>query len=96
MAVSRFASIGDKDVNFSGYIYRAAQKDLIDFDVVISNGVKRLDHYAFDYYNDANDWWIIAAASGIGWWLQIPEGVVLYIPTDLSQIEDIRESLVNI
>lgn len=52
---------------------------------VIPEG-KRLDHIAFEYYNDARLWWIIAAASNIGWWLQVPPGTRIVIPTDLNQI----------
>ena len=36
---------------------------------------------------DGMNWWIIAAASGIGWWLQCPPGTLLAIPTSISQIE---------
>ena len=48
---------------------------------------QRLDRIAHDAYGDGRLWWIIAAASGIGWWLQAPPGTLIKIPTDLSQIE---------
>lgn len=47
---------------------------------------KRLDHVAHEYYGDARLWWVIATASGIGWWLQAPPGTRLVIPTDLGQV----------
>ena len=47
---------------------------------------ERLDTIAGVVYGDASLWWIIAAASGIGWGLQIPPGVVITIPSDLNQI----------
>ena len=93
MPVSRYKNIRGKEVNISGFLYRAVQNNEIEVEVVVSEKGKRLDHYAFEYYNDADNWWIIAAASGIGWWLQIPEGIVLIIPTNLSEIEALKESI---
>lgn len=48
---------------------------------------QRIDQIAFDTYGDSRLWWIIAAASNIGWWLQCPPGTELSIPNDLSQVE---------
>ena len=47
---------------------------------------QRLDIVAHDQYGDGRLWWIIAAASGIGWWLQVPPGTRIVVPTDLNQI----------
>ena len=47
---------------------------------------ERLDTIAGKVYGDASMWWIIAAASGIGWGLQVPPGIVITIPTDLNQV----------
>lgn len=52
-------------------------------------GSERLDTIAGREYNDAGLWWIIAAASGIGWALQVPPGTRIVIPTDLSQIAEL-------
>ena len=41
---------------------------------------------AGDAYNDSSLWWVIAAASGIGWGLQVPPGTVIRIPIDLAQV----------
>ena len=57
--------------------------------VTIKEG-QRLDKIAHDFYGDARLWWIIAAASGIGWWLQMPEDIVLYIPTNLDEISNLK------
>lgn len=42
---------------------------------------ERLDILAGKYYGDGRLWWIIAAASGIGWGLQMPPGTILKIPS---------------
>jgi hypothetical protein len=41
---------------------------------------ERLDILAGEYYNEGTYWWIIAAASGIGWGLQVPPGTLLKVP----------------
>lgn len=52
-------------------------------------GEERLDVIAGRVYGDSRSWWVIAAASGIGWALQVPPGTRLVIPLDLSQVADI-------
>ena len=54
--------------------------------IVLGRGV-RLDHLAFREYEDASLWWVIAAASGIGWGLQVPPGTYLTIPLEKSKLE---------
>ena len=48
---------------------------------------ERLDQIADEEYGDASLWWVIAAASEIGWGLQLPEGTVIRIPIDLALID---------
>ena len=48
---------------------------------------ERLDHIAGRVYGDSRLWWIIAAASKIGWGLQLPPGVVVVIPKNLAQVQ---------
>ena len=50
---------------------------------------ERLDQIAGKFYDDGRYWWVIAAASNIGWWLQVPTGTRLIVPLDLSEIEAI-------
>jgi len=50
---------------------------------------ERLDTLAGRTYGDARLWWLIAAASGIGWGLQVPPGTQLFIPTDLRQLSGV-------
>ena len=47
---------------------------------------ERLDVLSYLFYNDSSLWWIIAAASGIGWNLQVPPGTLLQIPTKLESV----------
>lgn len=41
---------------------------------------QRLDVLAGIYYGDSSMWWIIAAASNVGWGLQVPPGTLIKIP----------------
>lgn len=47
---------------------------------------ERLDSLAQLYLKSSEYWWIIAAASGIGWSLQIPPGTLLQIPINVDSI----------
>ena len=42
---------------------------------------ERLDILAGKYYGDGRLYWVIAAASGIGWALQCPPGTHIVIPS---------------
>ena len=45
----------------------------------------RLDTMAGDVYGDGRYWWVLAAASDIGWGMQIPPGTVINI-VDLNDL----------
>ena len=47
---------------------------------------ERLDQIAGVVYGDSTLWWMIAAASGIGWGLQVPPGTKLRIPLSPSEV----------
>lgn len=53
----------------------------------VATGADRLDSLAGAVYGDARYWWVLAAASGIGWGLQIPPGTVINVVSlsDVSQ-----------
>ena len=70
-------------------LYKAAQRGDISTDIYITRQGDRLDKLAGEYYNDGTLWWVIAAASGIGWWLQIPSGVVLTIPKSIDEVNNL-------
>jgi hypothetical protein len=46
----------------------------------VLRGVERLDTIAGNNYGDASYWWVLAAASNIGWGMQVPPGTVINIP----------------
>lgn len=46
---------------------------------ITATGDDRLDSLAGAIYGDAKYWWVLAAASGIGWGLQIPPGTLVNI-----------------
>lgn len=52
-------------------------------------GGQRLDTIAGREYGDARYWWIIAAASNIGWGLQVPPGTLIRVPSLQSALESI-------
>ena len=68
---------------------RRIQRGEITFQTVVLKDGQRLDQLAQQAYGDGRLWWIIAAASGIGWWLQAPPGTRVRVPTDLTQVEEI-------
>jgi len=47
----------------------------------------RLDIIAGREYGNGRYWWVIAAASGIGWGMQVPPGTNLRIPINLGDVE---------
>jgi len=55
---------------------------------IVVRGFERLDTIAGVVYGEAKYWWILAAASDIGWALQVPPGTVLYAPnlSDISKL----------
>lgn len=58
----------------------------ITFVTKVLNDSDRLDILAGQQYNDSSLWWIIAAANGIGYAMQIKEGMEIIIPTNIDQI----------
>ena len=93
MAISRYKNIDGDQINVASFIRKAAINNIIDCDIIQTADNKRLDHYANEYYGDGSNWWLIAAASGIGWWLQVPNGIVLRIPKSEAEVLNFIESI---
>jgi hypothetical protein len=70
-------------------IFKAADSGAIPSALKILDSTTRLDILAFEAYGDASLWWIIAAASGIGWSLQLSAGTYVRLPTDLNAVYEI-------
>lgn len=61
------------------------QNGNIRFQQIILQESNRLDILAGKYYGDGKLWWVICAASDIGWGLQVPVGTIIKIP-DLRDV----------
>ena len=85
-AVSRYFStrklLGqDEGSSSSVNKIRTAMADgTLSYSQTITTGAQRLDTIAGREYGDGRYWWIIAAASNIGWGLQVPPGTIIKIP----------------
>ena len=89
MGISRYAfskrsngAVAPSKASF--VIGRAIKSGSLKFTIQVIKEGQRLDHIAASAYGDASLWWLIAAASGIGWGMQVPPGVVVKIPTEVS------------
>ena len=56
-----------------------------DDDYIVVAQQKRLDSIAYDYYEDASLWWVIALANNLPPSLYAPIGIQLRIPKDINQ-----------
>ena len=77
--------IGTSYVCFA--VRRAVENNRITYNEYVLKEGERLDALAGEFLGNGNLWWVIAAASGIGWALQAPPGTLLKIPTHIGQIE---------
>ena len=97
MAVSRYSRdplILDRTTLRTASAFRlvrnAVKARKVSTTVIVLHGLGRLDDLAGKYYGDGRYWWVIAAASHIGWGLQVPGGTNIVIP-NLGQVLDIIE-----
>jgi len=51
-----------------------------------TTGFDRLDALAGVLYGEGRYWWVLAAASNVGWSLQVPPGTIITVP-DLRAVE---------
>lgn len=71
----------------SSAIWRAVRDGTIAYSESVLQEGERLDTIAGKVYGDGRYWWVIAAASGIGWGIQVPPGTVIIIP-DINQVAE--------
>ncbi len=71
-------------------IYWAVKNNQLSSTKSITKEGQRLDILAGKIYGNSGLWWVIAAASGIGWGLQVPAGTVIIMP---NKLEDVRTLL---
>ncbi len=62
-------------------IRTAIANGTLSVDEIFIRDGERLDILAGKIYNDARYWWVLAAASEIGWGMQVPPGTVIKIPS---------------
>jgi hypothetical protein len=62
-------------------IRSAVNDGRLPVDELVLRGAERLDTLAGSIYGDARYWWVLAAASGVGWGLQIPPGTIVNVPS---------------
>lgn len=55
-------------------------------DRLVTTQADRLDTLSGEIYGDARYWWVLAAASNIGWGMQVPPGTIIFVP-DLKSVE---------
>ena len=78
--------------DLSTRIYAAVDAGTINASVSQLESNTRLDIIAFEAYGDATLWWIIAAASGIGWSMQLSPGTYIRVPTNIYTIYELMRS----
>lgn len=75
--------------NLCTKIFNDCKNGQIETTTILYNEGDRLDYISQRYYGNGLDWWIIAAASGIGWWLQINPGTEIIIPLDIKLVKSL-------
>lgn len=70
----------------SHQIYEGIESGVLGYSVHLLEEGERLDYLAGINYGDSSLWWVIAAASGIGYALQVPPGTIIRIPTNITEV----------
>jgi len=81
---------GKANPRISNKIYLGVMQGTIPFKAQKLKRGQRLDNISAEFYGSSIYWWVIAAASGIGWGLQSPPGTIIRVPSNLGQILAIR------
>jgi hypothetical protein len=86
MALTRYPSSGIYGLSYYGssqvvnQLREAINLGQLSYKEFTLTGGQRLDTIAGEQYGDATLWWIIAAASEIGWGMQLPAGTRIRVP----------------
>lgn len=67
-------------------IRKGVQQGIVDVVEIVLEEDRRLDQISGQFYGTASYWWVVAAASGIGWGLQVPAGTIVLVPKDINQV----------
>ena len=67
-------------------IRRAIEAGTLEYNVHVTSEGQRLDGLAGRFYGDGSLWWVLAAASGIGWGLQVPADTMIFVPSNIGMI----------
>ena len=67
-------------------IFNACENGNIKYETYVLEESQRLDQLSGLAYQTSAYWWVISAASGIGWGLQVPPGTVIRIPLNLAEV----------
>ena len=70
-------------------IRQAVKNGQLDINTLVMSDATRLDIVAGEIYGDGRLWWLLAAASNIGWWPQVPAGTLIRVPTNLAAVEEL-------
>lgn len=90
MSSSRYKfSVGRVLGRDTSAIYFASSTGTLKCKTFTMNSTQRLDTLSGKYYGDSQYWWIIAAASGIGWGLQVPAGTLIRIPESVNTAKNL-------
>ena len=71
--------------NAINVIRTAVKNGTLPVKELVINESQRLDTLAGVIYGDGRAWWILAAASNVGWSLQVPPGTIIFAP-DLAAV----------
>jgi len=97
MAISRYST--DRKIN-AGTMLATSQTvsslrqsikngTIVPVRTMRTSGFERLDTLAGEIYGDSRYWWVLAAASDIGWGMQVPPGTII----NVVSIEDVNGAL---
>lgn len=72
----------------SSVIRSAVKQGTLKTREVVVRGAERLDTLAGSIYGESRFWWVLAAASDVGWGLQVPPGTIIRVPDigDVSRL----------